>query len=80
MAGSLSEALSIANQTNPEEIFVRGGEQVYREALPLCDRIYLTLVSGTHLGDAHFPDYSEFRQVISHSHVAPLCTFLIPER
>ena len=42
-------------QQDPEAFFV-GGEQIYREAVDLVQRIYLTLVHAQIDGDAHFPD------------------------
>jgi dihydrofolate reductase len=38
------------------DLFVIGGESVFREALPLADRIYLTLVSYSGDGDTFFPE------------------------
>ena len=34
---------------------VIGGGQVYREALPRADRVYLTVVDGTFAGNTTFP-------------------------
>lgn len=39
-----------------EKVFVIGGEQIYRQALPLLDRLYVTEVHADVEGDAHFPD------------------------
>lgn len=38
-----------------EEIMVIGGAQIYAEALPLADRLYLTEVDAEAEGDARFP-------------------------
>jgi dihydrofolate reductase len=52
-APSLEAAITLARGAS--EVFVAGGADVYRAALPTADRLYLTLVH-THLaGDAHFP-------------------------
>jgi dihydrofolate reductase len=40
-----------------DEVFVIGGEQVYRIALPHANRLYLTEVHCEIPGDAHFPDW-----------------------
>ncbi|MEJ2101875.1 MAG: dihydrofolate reductase [Desulfobacterales bacterium] len=58
--------LSSAIQCCPEdeeEAFVCGGGQLYDQALPLADRIYLTVILREILGDTYFPDipYAEFR-------------------
>jgi len=39
-----------------EEAFICGGGQLYHEALPLADRIYLTVVPENIPGDTYFPD------------------------
>ena len=41
------------------DVFVIGGEEIYRLALPHADIIYLTKVHGSFKGDAHFPDFNE---------------------
>ncbi len=38
-----------------EEIFVIGGGEIYRAALPYAKKIYLTEVEGTYPADAYFP-------------------------
>jgi dihydrofolate reductase len=52
-AGSLSRALDLA--AGEEEVFVCGGGEIYRQALPLADRIYLTLLDSPWDGDTFFP-------------------------
>ena len=56
-ASSLESALTIAQARCPqaEEIMVMGGETVYRQALELADRVYLTSVDTDVDGDAWFP-------------------------
>jgi dihydrofolate reductase len=46
-----------------DEAFVCGGGQLYHEALPLADRIYLTVIPKKISGDTYFPDIpsAEFR-------------------
>jgi dihydrofolate reductase len=53
-ARSLEEALQLAEPA--PEVMVIGGAQVYRQALPRCQRIYLTLVDTEVPGDAFFPE------------------------
>jgi dihydrofolate reductase len=52
---SREEAVKAAG--NAEEIMVIGGASVYKEFLPLAQRIYLTVVSAEFEGDAFFPDF-----------------------
>jgi dihydrofolate reductase len=47
-----------------KEIFVIGGGEIYKQALPFTNKIYLTLVESSLEGDVFFPDYSEFTKVI----------------
>jgi dihydrofolate reductase len=53
--GSLEAALRAC----AGDCFVIGGAVTYRQALPLAERIYLTLVEGVHDGDAFFPLIAE---------------------
>jgi len=54
-ATSLRAALDLA--ANAEQVFVIGGEQIYRLALPLADRIELTEIDTAVAGDAWFPEF-----------------------
>ena len=53
---SLNSALKMAQHDT--EVFVIGGGEIYREALPLADRIYLTEVDAEFAGDTFFPALS----------------------
>lgn len=57
-AGSLDEALEMARAAGESEAFVAGGAAIYREALPIADRLYLTRVTGEYQGDTYFPEWS----------------------
>ncbi len=59
VAGTLQEAITMANQTDCKEGFVIGGGQVYAQALPIAQRIYLTRVHAQLEGDAFFPDFNK---------------------
>lgn len=52
---SLAEALALG--ATEAEVFVIGGGEVYRQALPLADRIYLTVVHADIEGDTTFPSF-----------------------
>ena len=56
LAGSLEDALRQAEACGAGEVFVIGGAQLYRQALPLCKRLYLTEVDASVDGDAYFPE------------------------
>lgn len=44
-----------AKAVGESEIFIIGGEQLYRESLPFAEKIYLTEVEIALEGDAYFP-------------------------
>ena len=65
VAHSLDEALAKAREVEEGEIFIFGGAEVYKEALPTITRLYLTLVHASNpKADTFFPDYSDFTKVI----------------
>ncbi|GAW66889.1 dihydrofolate reductase [Geoanaerobacter pelophilus] len=47
---------AIAAAEGEEEVFICGGGEVFEEALPLCQRVYLTIVHGNYQGDVLFPE------------------------
>lgn len=61
---SFEEALHKAKEID-ENIFVIGGAEIYKLALPYADRLELTIVDGNKEADTFFPEYSEFKNVIS---------------
>lgn len=56
LAPSLQTAITMAAEA--DEIFVIGGADIYRQALPLAQRLYLTEIALDVVGDAHFPEFS----------------------
>ncbi len=62
---SVPEAISKAQTFTDEEVFIGGGGQIYKEALPATGRLYLTLVENEPEADSFFPEYNEFRKIIS---------------
>lgn len=58
LASDLSSALNLAKNlaadTN-KDIFVIGGQSLYKECLPLADMLYITKVNASPVGDAYFP-------------------------
>jgi dihydrofolate reductase len=55
VVGSLDEALALA--AGEDEVFVIGGGEIYRLALPRADRLYLTVVHAEVDGDTWFPPF-----------------------
>ncbi|WP_444928765.1 dihydrofolate reductase [Microbulbifer sp. SSSA002] len=60
---SLDQALSLAQNcakdSGASEVMVIGGAQIYRQALPLATRLYVTEVDADVDGDAFFPDIDD---------------------
>jgi dihydrofolate reductase len=68
VAHSLDDALAQAHAA--PEIMLIGGAQLYAQALPRAQRLYLTLIDADFDGDAHFPDYdpTEWRETAREDH------------
>lgn len=68
VAGSLDEALSVARDAGDCEAFIIGGGEIYTQALPLVDRVYLTRVQANIAGDTHFPEvnFADWHHVEEH--------------
>jgi dihydrofolate reductase len=68
-AHSLKTAFDIAEKTVASECFVIGGAEIYKEALPFCQKLYITRVHGIFEGDAFMPELgNEFRRVSCETH------------
>lgn len=57
VARSLDNAIAACG--NDDEIFVVGGAELYAQALPLADILYVTEIQQEVAGDAHFPLFSK---------------------
>lgn len=57
MANSLDAAISAARNLDDSQIFVIGGEQIYRQAISAADAMYITEIGMETEGDAHFPEF-----------------------
>lgn len=69
LEAALAKAKEIESQNDNEEkeVFIFGGQQVYTDALPHTQRLYMTEIDGEAEADRFFPDYSEFTKVIEES-------------
>ena len=52
---ALQQAQDIAAADGAGEVMIGGGGELYREAMPLADRLHITHVSAAPPGDATFP-------------------------
>jgi len=69
---SLDEALELAAENGETETFIIGGGQIFEQAMPLLDKIYLTDVDLEVEGDVFFPklEAGEWREVWREAHRA----------
>jgi dihydrofolate reductase len=69
VADSIPAALALCAAA--DEVFFIGGAELYAQAIPFADRLYLTEVDIEAEGDAWFPRYdrSAYREVSRESHI-----------
>lgn len=67
-AEDLNAGIALLKDEN--EVFVLGGASVFEQALPLVEKLYLTIVHATIEGDAFFPnvDWDEWELISSEYH------------
>ena len=58
---SLDQAFQAAEKKDYKEVFVIGGGEIYKQALEICDRLYLSQIDFSGEADTYFPDYSLFK-------------------
>ena len=58
VVNNLKDAIFVAQQHDYKEIMIAGGGEIYKEALPHADRIYLTRVHAELPADTFFPAIS----------------------
>lgn len=73
--GAVELAKKLANDPSTSsgqksEIFVCGGAFVYKQFLPLADRLYLTYIDQEFSGDVYFPEFNlaDFKEVSREDH------------
>ena len=66
-----------------KEIFITGGGEIYKQSLPLMDRLYITRINKEYEGDAFYPEIprNQFKELsrIDRSEPIPF-SFLLYER
>lgn len=68
-AVKLARAIAAGNET--DEIMIIGGSNIYEQALPLADRIYLTEIHAPYEGDAFFPPLNDHWREVSRTPGTP---------
>ena len=65
VVSSVEDAVAEAKKQDQEEIFIIGGGEIFKVAMRLINRLYLTIIDAAFEADAFFPEYSEFGTVVS---------------
>ena len=56
-------------KTDPSEVFVIGGGEIYNLLLPYCDTLYITRILSDDVGEVRFPDIpSDFALTVGEVH------------
>lgn len=68
---SIEEALGLLKNSPSQEVFVIGGGELYKEALPWADKLYITHIDDAPEADTFFPAIgSEWQKVSEETHSA----------
>ena len=59
VANSIEEVLQHAKNYKSEDIYVIGGDSIYRQLLPYCKVVYLTKIDFSYQADTYFPNLDE---------------------
>jgi len=68
VVNSVGAALALCKTEH--EVFIVGGAEIYRQTMPLVNRIYLTIVHHSFEADTFFPeiDYKEWKEIEKEDH------------
>ena len=68
VVNSLDAAIALCE--DEAEIFIVGGAEIYRQAMHICNRIYLTIVHHSFDADTFFPeiDYKDWKETTREDH------------
>ena len=65
VVNSIETALEVAaNVSHKGEVFVIGGGDIFHQLIFTVDKLYLTIVHESIVGEVFFPDYSVFKTVL----------------
>lgn len=56
---SIEELLEELKKYNSEDVFIIGGESIYRQMLPYCDTAHITKIDHAYDADSYFPNLDE---------------------
>lgn len=69
-ASSIKDAIHFATLKDCHKVFIIGGAQIYRDAIPYCDELLLTVVEGIIEGDTYFDADISGMELVSSEHFA----------
>ncbi|MDR2889426.1 MAG: dihydrofolate reductase [Lachnospiraceae bacterium] len=59
VVSSIEELLQETGRYRSEDVYVIGGESIYRQLLPYCDVAHVTKIDFAYLADSYFPNLDE---------------------
>lgn len=70
VATSVEEGIEKAKEIDSEEIHIGGGAEIYKQALPYIDKLYLTIIDDEKEADTFFPPYEHIftKKVFEEAH------------
>ncbi|NVJ86020.1 MAG: dihydrofolate reductase [Algoriphagus sp.] len=69
---TIEDAFTFCNKLDVDKLFVIGGGEIYKQTLPLADKMILTEVEANPEGDTYFPEFdpNEWKEVFREYHPA----------
>jgi dihydrofolate reductase len=63
---SIGDAIRDAKEKGEQECFIIGGGEIFKQAMPRCDKIYLTRIHRDFEGDVFFPEINkdEWKEIL----------------
>jgi len=67
---NIQSAIDIAEEGNEKECFILGGADIFKQSIPLCDKMYITRIHQTFEADTFFPaiNVSDWKLESSEAH------------
>lgn len=64
VVNSIDQALEAVKDYDTEDVYVIGGESIYRQMLPLCNVAHVTKIDYSYMADTYFPNLDEMEDWI----------------
>lgn len=59
VCGSVEEVMELLRAYHTDDVYIIGGESVYRQFLPYCDEAQITWIDFGYAADTHFPNLDQ---------------------